>query len=544
MALNRRQYFTLLSAGGVLASAAGCTTNTPGEESGRQELTYLESSFFTTLYPPSVGFYPNGGIMNNIADRLLYQHPETQELHPWIATELPDINADATEFTFKLRPGVTYADGTVLDAANVAANFDLFGKGDKTRKLAKSEQITGYIRSEVIDPLTVKFYFEKPALGFPQATSSMNAGLLANSSLQLDNTGFGPGGATQVIGSGPFLITGEEVGTRLVLDARQDYNWAPPSLPKQGRAALDRITIALASEDSVRVGALIADQAQIARQIEAPVEDHLLSQGLNIVAAATNGVNNCWDLRFQHPILSDIRVRRAISLGIDREHIIKTIYSPRYKLATAPLASTALGYVNHSDAYRYDPDAATALLDEAGWLPAANGIRVKDGKRLALTVNWSAVQPRNREQSTVIQEQLRRIGIDISIFPGDRAAQTAATLDHKLIHINSSMVGRADYDVIKSQYCSENRDSLLNLNPDTQTIGDQELEDLTFAVAQAATEDERAAYSAQIQQLLIDRAYSIPIFEEPQVFGIQPYVKGFVTDPIGRPSFYGITLEQ
>lgn len=542
MAFTRRQFVTLVSAGGILG-AAGCAAD-GSEPVSDTSLTYLESAFFTSLYPPSVGFYPNGGVMNNIADRLLYQHPETKQLHPWIAEELPEINQDGTEFTFRLRRGVTHSDGSRLDARNVARNFDLFGLGDKNRKLTVSEQITGYLRSEVLDDYTVKFYFEKPALGFPQATSSMNAGLLSDATLELDNTGFGPGNATEIIASGPFVITGEKLGTELVLEARGDYAWAPPILEHQGRANLDRITIALASEDSVRVGALIANQADIARQIEAPVEDHLLDQGLKIVAAATNGVNNSWDLRFQHPLLSDIRVRRAIGYGIDRQHILTTLFSPRYKMATGPLASTALGYVDHSEAYRYDPTEAQRLLDDAGWVPGEDGIRTKDGNRLSLTVNWSPVQPRNREQSTVIQEQLRRIGIEINIFPGDRSAQSAATLDHNIIQINSSMVGRADYDVIKSQYCSENRDTLLNLNPDTQTIGDQELEDLTFAVAQAASDEERAANSAKIQQLLIDKAYSIPIFEEPQVFGLQPAVKDFMTDPIGRPSFYSVRIES
>ncbi|MGV3017250.1 TIGR04028 family ABC transporter substrate-binding protein [Rothia sp. 88186D007BW] len=519
-----------------------CTTPSTSNLTQSRHLTYLDSSTWTTLYPPSVGFYPNSGIMNNIADRLLYQDPTTRELHPWLATSLPDISQDATQFTFTLRQGATHSDGTPVDAHNVAKNFDLYGQGDTSRKLTASEQITGYLGSEVLDDYTVRFSFEKPALGFPQATSSMNAAILSNATLELDNTGFGPGNAPNIIASGPFTITSEKLGTELTLTAREDYNWAPPHLTHQGRPWLNTITIALASEDSVRVGALIAQQAQIARQIEAPVEDHIINKGLKIVAAATNGVNNCWDLRFQHPLLTDIRVRKAIALGIDRQQILTTLFSPRYTLATGPLARGAFGYVNHEGAYPYDPTQAAALLDEAGWVPGADGIRSKDGQRLELTVNWSAVQPRNREQSTVIQAQLKRIGIHISIFPGDRSAQGAATKDPNLIHINSSMVGRADYDVIKSQYCSENRNSLLNLDPKTGQLGDPELEELTFQVAQAPTTEERAAASARIQEILIEKAYSIPIFEEPQVFGLQPFVQGFTTDPIGRPSFYAVTF--
>ena len=102
-------------------------------------LRYFEPLTWTTLFPPQAGFYPNGGIVNNITDRLLYQDEETLELHPWIAEELPEVNADATEFTFRIRTGVTYSDGSALDAANVAKNFDLFGLGDNARGLPISE---------------------------------------------------------------------------------------------------------------------------------------------------------------------------------------------------------------------------------------------------------------------------------------------------------------------------------------------------------------------------------------------------------------------
>ncbi|RAG64576.1 TIGR04028 family ABC transporter substrate-binding protein, partial [Burkholderia multivorans] len=102
----------------------------------------------------------------------------------------------ATQYTFTLRDGVTYSDGSPLTPANVAKNFDLFGRGDEARTLPVSEQISNYERSEVLDDRRVRFHFSAPSPGFAQATSTMNAGLLADSTLDLDAEGFGPGGAT------------------------------------------------------------------------------------------------------------------------------------------------------------------------------------------------------------------------------------------------------------------------------------------------------------------------------------------------------------
>lgn len=98
-------------------------------------LVYLEQQPHTALYPPAGGFYPNGGILGQITDRLTWQDPDTQKIEPWIA-ESWQINPDATEYTFHLRPGVTFSDGTVVDAAAVAANFDAFGRGSKENGFA------------------------------------------------------------------------------------------------------------------------------------------------------------------------------------------------------------------------------------------------------------------------------------------------------------------------------------------------------------------------------------------------------------------------
>lgn len=525
-----------------LSLVGACVSTTSARPPEDNRLTYLEPIFFATLYPPGAGFYPNGAVVANIADRLLYQDPDTLELSPWIATSLPEVNEDATEYTFHIRTDVTYSDGTPLTAENVVRNFDLYGLGDSERMLTSSEQITNYERGEVIDEDTVRFHFSAPAPGFAQATSSFNAGLLADATLELANDGFAPGNATGVIGSGPFVITHEELGTRLVLDAREDYDWAPPAHPHQGPALLDGIDYVLASEDSVRVGGLVAGQADVARQIEAPVEKHLQEQGINVTWHGTNGVNNTLSFRFMHPHLRDIRMRQALIHAIDREEIMHTLFSDSYVPATSALAHTALGYQEQEDAYVHDAARAKELLDELGWVPGPDGIRTRDGERLSFTINEAVPQPRSREIITKIQEQLRRVGVEIHLNPGDNATQNADSKDYRKIQIRHTMVGRADYDVIKSMWHSTNRNELLNGSDDT--VHDQHLDDMLHDIASLAAEEDRAAKTREVQDYLTEQAYILPLFEEPVVYGVQPHVHGFQPESIGRPSFYGVSLDR
>ncbi len=391
---------------------------------------------------------------------------------------------------------------------------------------------------------TVKFIFSAPSPGFAQAVSTINSGLVSDATLDLDSEGFGPGGAAEVIGSGPFVVADEKIGTETQLTVREDYDWAPEAAEHDGRAYLDGITYTVAGENSVRVGTVVAKQADIARQIPAPDEPQFAADGLSVLAASTNGVTNSLNFRFTNPLLSDIRVRQAIIAGIDRENIVETLFTDSYPLATGALATTALGYVDTSEFYAYDPKQAAKLLAEAGWKAGSDGVLEKDGQRLSLTFSEAIPQPRSKEVVTLIQEQLAELGIEVNLFAGDYAAQTAASLDADTIQVYHSMVGRADYDVLKSQFFSTNRNTLLNYDTATQKNADQELDDLLAKVASAPTPEERAAASEAAQRHLAEQAYILPLFEEPQVYGLTDAVHGFETESVGRPNFYNTWLTR
>lgn len=527
----------------LVVTLSSCANTTRAAEDGM--VTYAEPNMFNNLYPPAGGYYPNGGVLNNIADRLLWQDPETLELHPWIAEELPDTNTDDTEFTFHILKGVTYSDGSVLDAANVKKNFDLYANGDDSRMLTPSEQLPNYVKSEVIDDYTVKFYFSEPSPGFPQSTSVMNQALLSNDTLDLDDTGFSPGHATDISGSGPFVIEEEHMGTKLVLKARKDYDWAPPARKDhQGPAEIEGINVVLAAEDSVRVGSLVARQSDIARQIEAPDEKHLKDKNLQVLAAPTRGVNNSYHFHFRHPLLADKRVRQALIHAIDRDNILSTLYSDSYPKGSSILARTAVGFKDQSDNYAFDPDISRRLLDEAGWIPGEDGIRVKDGERFSLTFNESVPQPRSREMFTKVQEMLKNIGVEANLYPGDRTAQDKAMKDQDSVQVRHSMVGRANVDTLATWINGKGRNSFLNYDERTDSFGDPKLQDMVEEHFSLKGEKERLEMSGRMQDYLSEQAYILPLFEEPQVYGFQPYVEGLTTEAIGRPSFYAVEINE
>nr|WP_082511628.1 MULTISPECIES: TIGR04028 family ABC transporter substrate-binding protein [unclassified Devosia] len=535
------KFSRLLVVGALLSSVSASAVLAQETPVQGGTLVYLEQQAHTNLYPPAGGFYPNSGILNQITDKLTWQNPETLKNEPWIAQSW-EINADATEYTFKLRDGVTFSDGTPLDAEAVAKNFDTFGLGNKELGYPVAEAINNYDHSEVIDPLTIKFVFKAPAPGFLQATSVIGSGLVAPSVLDQPYNELGD--ATKIIGSGPFVVESEVLGQSLNLKAREDYAWGPESLAHQGRAYLDAIQYVVTPEDSVRIGALLAGQADVIRQIQAYDEAQVEQQGYEILSAPTRGVNNNVSFRPENPLVADLKVRQALTAATNSEEIVSTLFSSHYPRATSVIASTASGYVDLSDKLAFDQDRAKALLDEAGWVPGADGIREKDGQKLELNIYESLPQPQNRATLQLLSQQWAQVGVKLNVLAGDSGSATTDNLDPLKTPLRPAMVGRADPDVIKSNFYPTNRDSLLQkggTNPNA-TWEDPELNKLLLSIASEPDSDKRLKLTADVQAYLLDQAYVIPIFEEPQVFAGAPYVHDVTFDAVARPSFYNTWL--
>ena len=529
----------LLAAPALLAASGACDAMAQGAPVRGGTLIYLEQQTYANLYPPAAGHYPAGGVINQITDKLTYQNPRTLEIEPWIA-ESWTINADATEYVFKLRPRVTFSDGTPLDAAAVAKNYDTYGLGNRELRHAVSEVITNYLRSEVIDPLTVRFVFRAPSPGFLQGTSVIGSGLVSPRTLALPFDQMGD--ATKIIGSGPFTVGRQVLGRELVLNARPDYAWGPVKHAHQGRALLDTIRIIVNGEDSVRVGALLSGQAHIARQVPAFDENRIQGRGFQVFAPPTRGVNNALTFRPDNPLVADLDVRRALLHGTNTQEVVDTLFSPNYPRATSIIAASAQGYVNLADRLAFDPQRAARLLDGAGWTLGPQGVRQKDGRDLALAAYESPNYARSKDTMQLVAQQWARLGVRLSVMAGDLGSRAVDSLDPAKTPVSPAMVGRADPDVIRSNFHPATRNMLLQtggVSRRVQSFNDPALNALLDGIASEPDQAKRLALVGDVQRFIIDQAYAIPLFEEPQVFAGSPRLRGMGFEAVGRPSFYG-----
>ena len=211
------------------------------------------------------------------------------------------------------------------------------------------------------------------------------------------------------------------------------------------------------------------------------------------------------------------------------------------------LSKTAVGYVDLSDKLKFDPAQAARLLDEAGWKSGPDGVRQKDGQSLTLTAYESPPQPQNKETLQLVAQQWAKVGVKLNVLAGDAGSKTLDNLDPAKTAVYPTMVGRADPDVLKSQYYPTVRNVLLQkggASDKVQQFEDSHLNGLLDGIASATTADKRIALVNEVQQYLIDKAYVIPIFEEPQVYAGAPSTKGLSFEAVGRPSFYNTWLDK
>lgn len=453
-------------------------------------------------------------VTRQIVDSLTSQDPETGEVKPWLADSWT-ANDDATAYTFVLRDGVTFSDGTPLDASVVKANFDDVIAGGALATSAITA-FPNYVGTEVVDDLSFTVTFSKPNGAFPQALTAPGLGITALTTLQIpfEDRATGEG----IIGSGPFVLSSYTKDTSVVLSKREGYAWAPPFAENSGEAYLDTVEFQIVPEAGVRTGSLTSAQVDVIGGVLPQDIETLRTEGLPLVIRANPGLAFGLSTYTTHPQLADVDVRTALLTAIDRETIRNATLTPDFAVATSVLAANTPGYVDLSDEIAYDPKASKKLLDAAGWKLGDDGVRVKNGERLSLTLGYISNFVANQSIVEIIQQQLAAIGIEVTLETGTvpqyLAAQAAGEYD--LAYGNLS---RADGDVLRTQFAGANAN---NFKGNT----DEALNSLL--VEQLATSDQklRNSLAGDAAQRIIELGYVIPVVELTTVLGTGSHVHG------------------
>ena len=416
--VSRRQVFGIgagVAAGIGLAacgSSGGGAPAASGPAKSGGTLTMGIASPPDTLDPGATGLALTLLMSMAMFDPLVWWLPASDggsKFVPGLA-ESYTVSPDASVYTFKLRKGVTFHDGTKFDATAVKATYDHI-VDPATKSKSGLGALGPYKETKILDPYTVQIIFTEPNAGFMHQQAAGNFGIASPTALaKYGPTGFG----NNPVGTGPFKFVSYAAGSQLALAKNPAYTWGPTALSARP-PLLDKLIFRIVTDDSGRYNALQSGQLQIAMNL--PPNDIAAAQKsgrFKQLTVESIGTPLGMPINVAKPPTDDPLVRQAIMYAVNQEVLVKQVLFGVDTPAHTVLTPITPGYSKSSgDLYSYDPAKANALLDQAGWKMGAGGVRTKNGQKLALDIILFANSGLETPTEFVVSE-LNKVGFTAS----------------------------------------------------------------------------------------------------------------------------------
>ena len=315
-----------------------------------------------------------------------------------LATSM-EVSQDGLTWTVNIRDDVNFTDGEKLTARDVAFTYNTL------RDTSSVNDFTMLERAEALDDTTVVFHMKRPYSIWPYTMAIVGI---------VPEHAYGADYGSHPIGSGRYIMKQWDKGQQVIFEANPDYYGTEPKMKK--------VTILFMEEDAA-YAAVMSGQVDLA-YTAASYSDQTLpgyellsfetvdNRGFNLPAVKSGTVTDGKTV-VGNDFTSDVQVRRAVNIGIDRDemidHVLNGYGSPAYSVCDK------MPWYNESAKTEYDPEKAAELLEEAGWKAGADGIREKDGVRAGFTLMYPASDSVRQALAADTANQLKEVGIEVKI---------------------------------------------------------------------------------------------------------------------------------
>ena len=516
--LSRRRLLQAALATGA-AAALGGPRGAPGRafaaaQSGG-ELFYGLTNRFDTLDPNVTTFTDVGRMAYHIFDPLIWE-AKAGVFVPGLA-ERWEVNAAADQYTFHLRRGVKFHDGTPFDAEAVKFTFDRIV--DPALKSQSAFSMIGpYDSSTVADPYTIIVKFKEPYAPFLSSAAQSPLSPVSPAAVKKYGKDFG----THPVGTGPFKFDSYTTDTVVRLVRNPDYQWAPSIFKHQGPPHLDALSFRIIPEASTRLAALRSGEMHVIQDV--PTQDYRNLQrdtAIQLLQGELAGSGWTMMINVTRTPTDDVRVRQALEWGVDKTAMIKAVWQGLFKPASSVLTSATFGFDPATrGVYRYDPKKAGALLDEAGWKIGSGGVRQKGGEDLVLGTYYRADNTDFTAMATFLQSMYAQIGIKIDLHGLSRAGYFDAVRAGKH-NLQFWWETDPDPDVVRILLHSKNADGGTNRN----RYKNAEMDRLIDQASGTTDPAKRKQLYSQIQMKALREAIMVAFSDPLNIFA---YRKGKV----------------
>ncbi|MGY1856062.1 ABC transporter substrate-binding protein [Modestobacter sp. SYSU DS0290] len=395
----------------LLAATALAGCSAPGGDGGAPAAEGADRLVLADAYEPE-SFNPVAGHgetgYSRVYDglvRLAGGGEGIPELEPALATELPQGNDDATEWTVPLREGVTFSDGTTFDADDVVATYEAVLDPASASPIASNYAMVESV--EAVDPQTVVFRLAYSYVPFP---TKLLLGIAPAEALATPGPAEESELNTAPVGTGPFVLT-ERRGDRTVFRANPDH-W-------DGAPEVDELVVVYVPDDNTRAQRMASGEFD-GTTLPPLLADTLADEeGLTVVghpSADWRAVS----LPAGNPVTGDPAVRRALNAAVDRDAIVESVLGGHGEAASTFVPAVFGEYAEPSAVFEHDPDEARRILDEAGWVPGPDGVRVRDGERAEFTVMYFPEETLRRDLAQAFASDALEVGVEVDLEAVDR----------------------------------------------------------------------------------------------------------------------------
>lgn len=488
----------------ALVGALGCGPSRPADPN----IVTLAVFASPNSFDPRVGTDEVSQKVYQLVYDNLLNLDEQLSVGPGLATgwEQPD---DLT-YIVRLRQGVRFHDGHELTAADVVHTFGTLI--DPTFVSARKGAYALLQRVDAVDPYTVRFSLKEPSASFPIQLV-----------MPIIPAGSGDELRTRPVGTGPYQFYSYAVDDRLVLAPFKDYyGGAPRNSGLILKVVPDEIMRGLELKKGT-VDLVIND-------ISPDAVEQFRDDGTKQIVESPGTDYAYVGLNMRDPALADRRVRQAIGFGINRDAIVKYLRRGLAQPALTLVPPTSWAFAPDVFQFTHDRARAKALLDEAGY-------RDPDGDgplpRLRLTLKVSTNEF-YRLQATVIQQDLREVGIELDVRSYEFATLSKDVASGNFQLVTLQWVGISDPDMLRRVFHSK------QMPPSGFNRGfysNAEVDRLIDEATTAPQMETRKRLYQQVQRIVAEDAPYISLWYKRNVAVAQPDLSGIRLSPLAEFSF-------
>jgi peptide/nickel transport system substrate-binding protein len=419
-------------------------------------------------------------------------------------------NPNDTTWVFHLRQGVKFHDGTDLTASDVKYTYE--SVLDPTFNSPTRAFYLTVDHVDATDKNTVTFTLKSP---FAPFLSYMDLAIVPQAAAQKSDFG------TRPIGTGPFKVDTWNSGDSIDLSAYDGFYG--------GRPNLDRVRIKVVPDNSARVVGLESGDLDFVQSPVSPQDVTRVQSAAKLKVDRTPAAGYTYvTLNTADPILSDKRVRQALSHLVNKQQIIDTIYKGIGTPANGPIVPGMWAYSADVPSFDYNPDTARQLLDQAGWMAGSDGMRSKDGQKMSLTVRTHSEDPDRKQLIQVLQSEFQNVGIEATTSSVEFPAFFQDVQDGKFQVGVIGWLNLSDPD--RATFRQFTSDGTANYGKYKNPQVDKLLTDARTTLDQTKA---RALYVDAVKQIVDDAPYIFVQYQE-YIAMHTPKLQGYVVNPVAN----------